>query len=139
MHLINFPSPNSKLTNGDATVRPVGHWMLGRWPHGSSWWWEIWACTGSLIAFLATVGLLYAYDGKSQPSWPYGTTLNSAVSWLSSITKSLLLIPSASCISQSIWISYSSKAQKLDRLATYDAASRGPCGAFQLIWTLKAR
>jgi hypothetical protein len=88
---------------------------------------------------VATVGLLYAYDGTSQPNWPYGITLNSAISWLSSLTKSFLLIPSASCISQSIWISFTSKSQTLDRLATYDAASRGLWGALQLIWTLKAK
>jgi hypothetical protein len=139
IHFIKSLSSRSEQTSSDAAVRSVRYWMLGRWPHALTWWWEIWACIGSLVAVAATAGLLYAYDGKPQPSWPYGITLNSAVSWLSSMTKSFLLVPSASCISQSIWISYSLKAQKLDRLATYDAASRGPWGAFQLIWTLKAR
>lgn len=105
------------------------------WP----WWWEMWACIGSVASFMAMTGLLCAFDGKAQPEWPYGATLNSAVSWLSTITKGFLLVPWASCISQSIWISYMSKPQGLERLRIYDEASRGPWGSLELIWTLKAR
>jgi hypothetical protein len=108
---------------------------LRGWP----WWWEAWACIGSLASFLATTGLLIAYQGKSQPEWPYGITLNSAVSWLTTITKGFLLIPSSACISQSIWISYSTKSQSLDRLRIYDSASRGPWGSLELLLALKAR
>jgi hypothetical protein len=110
-----------------------------QWPRMWSWSWEMWACLGSLAAFLATVGLLRAYDGKSQPDWPYGITLNSAVSWLSTLTKGFLLVPLAACISQSIWIRYSSQAQSLANVAIYDSASRGPWGSFELIWTLQAK
>ncbi|OAK99218.1 hypothetical protein IQ06DRAFT_378133 [Phaeosphaeriaceae sp. SRC1lsM3a] len=99
----------------------------------------MWACIGSVASFMAMTGLLCAFDGKAQPEWPYGATLNSAVSWLSTITKGFLLVPWASCISQSIWISYMSKPQGLERLRIYDEASRGPWGSLELIWTLKAR
>jgi hypothetical protein len=105
------------------------------WP----WWWETWACIGSLASFLATAGLLAAFQGKSQPEWPYGITLNSAVSWLSTIIKGFLLVPSTTCISQSMWISYSKGSQSLDRLRIYDSASRGPWGSLELLWTLRAR
>lgn len=47
---------------------------LYAWP----WWWEMWACVGSVTSFLAMTGLLFAFDGKAQPDWPYGATLNSA-------------------------------------------------------------
>jgi len=83
------------------------------------------------------VGLLYTYNGKPQPKWPYGTTLNSATSWLSTITKSLLLIPTAECISQALWISYSAKAQNLGKIPIFDAASRGPWGSLELLWALR--
>lgn len=109
--------------------------LLSTWP----WWWEVGACVGSVASFLAMIGLLCAFDGKAQPDWPYGATLNSAVSWLSTITKGFLIVPWASCISQSIWISYMSEAQVLERLRIYDEASRGPWGAMELIWALKGR
>ena len=103
------------------------------------WLWELGACTGSLLTFSAIAGLLFAYDGRPQPEWPYGITLNSALSWLSTITKSLLLLPAAECISQCIWISYTARPQKLGTIATFDAASRGPWGSLKLLWSLKAR
>lgn len=108
---------------------------LSTWP----WWWEFGACIGSAASFLAIVGLLCAFDGKAQPDWPYGATLNSAVSWLSTITKGFLIVPWAACISQSIWINYISEPQVLERLRIYDEASRGPWGAAELIWALKGR
>lgn len=109
--------------------------LLSAWP----WWWELGACIGSVASFLAILGLLCVYNGKAQPDWPYGTTVNSAVSSLSTMMKGFLLVPWAACISQSIWISYMSKPQVLERLRIYDEASRGPLGALELIWTLKGR
>jgi hypothetical protein len=101
------------------------------------WIWELSACTGSLLTFSAIIGLLLAFDGRPQPEWPYGITLNSALSWLSTITKSCLLVPAAECISQCIWISYTARPQKLDTVARFDAASRGPWGSLRLLWSLK--
>jgi hypothetical protein len=127
---------NSSLraeTHSGATLRE-------QWMHSlKEWGWEITACLCSLIGFCSMIVLLVAFDGKSQPAWPYGVTLNSAVSLLSTITKSLLLIPAAACISQSIWINYVKREYSLGILTTYDAASRGPWGAVQLLWALKSR
>lgn len=104
-----------------------------------AWNWEIGACFGSLIGFCAVAGLLAAYDGKPQPAWPYGITLNSATSFLVTFTKGSLLLPAASCISQSMWSSYHQKAQRLDNVEVYDAASRGPWGAMQLLCSFRVR
>lgn len=103
----------------------------------TDWRWESAACISSLVAFAATVGLLKAFDGKSQPDWPYGIMLNSAISILTTMMKGFLLVPAAACISQSIWISYTMKSQRLDILAVYDAASRGPLGAVRLLWVFR--
>jgi hypothetical protein len=90
---------NSSLraeTHSSATLRE-------QWMHSlKEWGWEIAACLCSLTGFCGMVGLLVAFDGKSQPAWPYGVTLNSAVSLLSTVTKSPLLIPAGACISQSM-------------------------------------
>jgi len=109
-------------------------WLWLKW-----WGWEVGACVGSFGVFLATYLLLKAYDGKAQPDWLYGITLNSAASWLTTITKSMLLVPAAACIDQSSWIYYASRARNLGALSVYDAASRGPWGSMQLLWTLRAR
>jgi hypothetical protein len=104
------------------------------------WWgWEVGGCIGSFAAFLAVVGLLRSFDGKPQPEWPYGITLNSAVAWLTTIGKSCLLVPAAACISQCLWINYSRNAHDLVTIASYDAASRGPWGSLELLWALKAK
>jgi hypothetical protein len=111
-----------------------------RWMHClKEWGWEIAAYLCSLSGFCGMTGLLVAFDGKSQPAWPYGVTLNSAISLLSTVTKSLLLIPAAACISQAIWINYLKREHSLGILTTYDAASRGPWGAVRLLWALKSR
>jgi len=84
------------------------------------------ACLASLIGYFSIIGLLTAYDGKSLPDWPYGTTLNSAVSFLATVTKGFTLVPIGACISQIMGISYGRKIQRLYEIDTYDAASLGP-------------
>ncbi|KZM24552.1 hypothetical protein ST47_g4323 [Ascochyta rabiei] len=114
--------------------------LYKRWMHYlREWGWEMAACLCSLIGYCGIVGLLIAFDGKTQPAWRYGITLNSAVALLSTITKGFLLVPAAACISQSIWINYAKKEHSLGILTTYDAASRGPWGALQLLWVLRSR
>jgi hypothetical protein len=104
-----------------------------------NWGWETGSCACSMAALFGLIGLLRAFDGKAQPDWPYGITLNSAMSFLSNMIKGFLLVPAAACISQSIWISYTMRSQPLDLLAVFDSASRGPWGAIELLWALKIR
>lgn len=122
---LSMPSSSSRRRNPRLWVR--------------NWAWEVSACLASFGILLAIFGLLKAYDKKAQPQWPYGITLNSALSWLTTTLKSFLLIPAAACISQSVWVYYASRPRSLKTLATYDAASRGPWGAAHLIWDLQAR
>lgn len=107
--------------------------------HSRDWGWELTACLLSLAGFFGIVGLLKGFDGKAQPDWPYGITLNSALAMLSTATKGLLIVPAAACISQSFWIRFAKSAHPLDVFTIYDDASRGPLGAVQLLWSLKVR
>ncbi|PVH92340.1 hypothetical protein DM02DRAFT_700264 [Periconia macrospinosa] len=104
-----------------------------------SWKWELLACCVSIITFVFTIVFLRSFDGKPQPEWPYGITLNSAMSLFSIVIKSLILVPVVECISQLMWISYSLHAQSLEKFTKYDAASRGPWGSFKFLWSTKAR
>jgi hypothetical protein len=112
------------------------HRLLTGWLR--CWGWELGACLSSLTAFFAIVGFLRAYEGRPQPHWPYGITLNSAISWLSVLMKGSLLVPAAACISQCVWINLT-ESDNLRCLETYDAASRGPWGAIGMFWVFKAR
>lgn len=104
------------------------------------WWiWELLGCFGSLFSFFAIVGVLKRYDRQAQPEWPYSVTINSVVSWLTTVMKSFLLFSVAACIGQANWLHFRSKPQALIDLAVYDSASRGPLGSLQLLWSLRAK
>jgi hypothetical protein len=125
--------PISSEVISDSAKRPRNCALWMRW-----WGWEIGACISSFAALLAICALLKAFDGKAQPHWPYGITINSAVSWLTATMKGMLLVPAAACISQSTWVHHASRQHNLETLATYDSASRGPWGSAQLLWALKS-
>lgn len=105
----------------------------------SEWGWEVIACFYSLAGFGGIVGLLIAFDGQSQPDWPYGITINAALALLATGTKRLLLVPATACIGQSIWTDTAKREYRMGLMSTYDAASRGPWGCLQLLWRLKSR
>ncbi|PVH83592.1 hypothetical protein DL98DRAFT_486436 [Cadophora sp. DSE1049] len=65
-----------------------------------------------------------------------GITINSILSWLSTIARSALLVPITKGISQLKWTWFSS-VQRLADLQRFDDASRGPWGSLMLLWSLK--
>lgn len=60
-----------------------------------SWWLEGLAIVVSLLLLAAIVGLLYHFDGKEQPEWPYWINLNTVVATLSTILRAQLLLVAA--------------------------------------------
>lgn len=139
-HSVASSNTDANVATGEKTTQVSK--MLEMFQHPTwlyLWSWEIGACLASCIGYFAIIGLLAAYDGKAQPDWPYGINLNSAVSFLATVTKGFTLVPLTASISQSMWISYSRKTQKLHNIDTYDAASRGPWGAFMLLCSLRIR
>ncbi|KAF3042260.1 hypothetical protein E8E11_005129 [Didymella keratinophila] len=131
---------HADIASGKTFKKPLN--MLARSHHATwlhPWSWEMGACLASLIGYFSIIGLLTVYDGKSRPDWPYGITLNSAVSFLATVTKGFTLVSIAACTSQFMWISYGRKTQNLYEIDIYDAASRGPWGAFVLLCTFKMK
>jgi hypothetical protein len=51
-------------------------------------------CERQSLASTATFELLRAFGGKSQPSWPYGVTLNSAIPFLTAILRAFARLSS---------------------------------------------
>lgn len=60
-----------------------------------SWWLEGVAIAVSLLLLAAIVVVLFRFDGKEQPDWPYWTNLNTIVATLSTILRAQLLLVAA--------------------------------------------
>ncbi|KAE8160024.1 hypothetical protein BDV40DRAFT_271561 [Aspergillus tamarii] len=111
------------LSASDQAVLAQGSGSLG-----SSWIWEILSCVIAVASLVAIIVVLYVYDGKSMPDWPYGITLNAVISLLTTLMKAAMAFPITEALSQLKW-SWFSRGNKLSDLAMLDAASRGPFGA----------
>ena len=105
------------------------HWdRIHRW-----WIWELFcwllatACLCTIAAVLAT------WNQRPLDEWHYSLTLNSVLAILSAISKSALLVPVSSGISQLKWSRLSDRRSLID-LQMFDEASRGPLGSIWLIW-----
>ena len=82
---------------------------------------------------MGIVGVLWFYDGKKQPEYLLtGITLNAYVSVFAAVSKAALILPVSEAIRQLKWVRFQNEAPLWD-LQLYDAASRGPWGAFMLL------
>jgi hypothetical protein len=98
-----------------------------------SWWmfeavaWILSAVT--LAVIIITVAMT---DGKPLPTWPMNVTLNSFVSFMSTLMKAAATVPVAECISQLKWLWFR-KAGAVRDIQTFDEASRGTWGSAKLL------
>lgn len=101
--------------------------------------WEILGMATSAGVLIALAVVLAKYDRIPEPRWRY-VSLNSLISWLSTIFRACIIISTNEALGQLKWIWFSQKQERLvQELRVYDSASRGAYGALQLIWTLRAR
>jgi hypothetical protein len=104
------------------------------------WWWELASALLSLSFMSLIVAILFFMDGRSYEKWKLPIQPNSLVSVFSTISKSSLLYPLAECIGQLKWEYFdTARPRALSELHAFDAASRGPWGAFQFIWLTRGR
>jgi hypothetical protein len=109
--------------------------MATTWPQ-FLWWWEIGGlsvsiiCCGLLILFLAWI------DQMSIELWSLWIQPNTAIAILATFTKASMMVPVASCISQLKWWLFRKEQRPLGDLDLVDDASRGPWGAFVLLFKL---
>jgi hypothetical protein len=113
-------------------------------PWRTPWLFEVLGAILAVCSMLALLGTLLAYQNRVAQNLSNGITLNGLVAVLSTICRTALLIPVASGISQGKWLWFSSdrahqKGQNIGDLETFDKASRGAWGSFQLLWRLRAR
>jgi hypothetical protein len=124
------------------------------------WWkWELVGVFGSLFALIGIVILLSKLNNKPLPSWASpqdycvkvpktsitkcygskGVSVNSVISWFSTVAKICVLIPITKGLGQLKWVWFAEKERTLADLETFDSATRGLAGSALLVWKLKGR
>lgn len=102
------------------------------------WQWEFGACAFSVGCLATIVGVLAAYQNKSLSHWTFvlGISINTLIAILSTFSRTALMVPVASCISQLKWIHLVGGSRSLQEVQVFEDASRGPWGSLELIWKL---
>lgn len=101
----------------------------------SAWLWEACYLIAATICLIAILWLAIDTDGKRQDQWRLQISLNSLVAILSTIFRSTLDEITGQMISQLKWWWYR-QPRPLLHLQHFDDASRGPYGAFLLLYRL---
>lgn len=91
----------------------------------------------SAAALIAIVVILKMHNGQLVPQWR--VSLNSVISWLSTVARIGALYSAARGISQLKWTWFAEKKHGLVDFRIFDAGSRGITGALEILVRLKAR
>ncbi|GAW17468.1 hypothetical protein ANO14919_069250 [Xylariales sp. No.14919] len=97
------------------------------------WWWEIGAAVLSITSLVLLFVLLSQSDGRRLQSWYLPIQPNSLIAVLTTVAKTSMMVPVASCLSQLKWRHFISQPRPLDQFQVMDDASRGPWGSFVLL------
>jgi hypothetical protein len=93
----------------------------------------------STLSFIGLIALLWKVDNKPQPSWTrLSISLNSVISWISTVAKFELSILIGSGIGQLKWIWFAKQENALSFLQAFDSA-KDPVGAATLLWKLRLK
>jgi hypothetical protein len=145
-------SKSPGLSNGYST-RDLAHRIFKT---DDLWLWEITGIIASAGCLFAIIGLLIHLNGHPEPDWGIHTsprtikghnipgkdvpiTLNSVISWLSTVGKICIMIPITKGIGQLKWVWFSERDRQLSDLQRFDDATRGITGSASLIWSLRGR
>ena len=136
--LLSSSSTSKEHNAPEKPQQPPGWWsiMLARLEEWSMW--EAIGLLGSALALLAIVVILDKHNFKRQPSWRQ-VSLNTIISWLSTLSKLLVFIPLSTGMGQLKWIWIADRKRELADLGVFDSASRGALGSIGLLWTTKGR
>ncbi|KAI1452048.1 hypothetical protein F4805DRAFT_472884, partial [Annulohypoxylon moriforme] len=102
------------------------------------WWWEIGASLLSIIGIILILVFLGRTDGMALADWSGPIQPNTVVSILTTVVRSSLMIPIASCLGQYKWRHFRTP-EKLQSLQVLDEASRGPWGSLLLVSNSRLR
>ncbi|KAH8889461.1 hypothetical protein GQ53DRAFT_869863 [Thozetella sp. PMI_491] len=114
----------TQATRAFAKVHPWNRWMA-----------ELALCLLSLASFITIIAVLDKYDGTAMLTLPFNITLNTFLSFLTSLTKAAFMVPVAEAISQWKWNSYEHHhaVRPLIEFEIIEKASRGALGSLSLL------
>jgi hypothetical protein len=98
----------------------------------SGWWKELVAMTLSVVCIASIAKVLLSIKDRPLSSWDFRYSPNSVISQLMTLSRSALMLSTASCIGQSTWHHLQARPRNLYELQALDEASRGPWGALRL-------
>lgn len=104
----------------------------------NTWLVEVASIMTSCVSFAAIVSVLHHFNQTPVFDW-HSISLNTLVSVLSTVTKTLLLLAVTACLSQWNFIWFSQSRRPLIHFDVFDSASRGPQGSLSLLWHIKWR
>ena len=108
------------------------HWRRPWTVLGGGWGWTGGGIVMSAAILISVVVVLHSYNGHTQPEWKY-MSLNSLISWLSTLAKAALLFSISESIGQSKWTWFARRSRPLSDLDVFDSASRGVSGSVVLL------
>jgi hypothetical protein len=132
-------SENEEVQNPESKLEPNSPKVSFGEKLSDYWILELASIVGSFLVMIAIILVLWVYDHKPIPEWPYGITINSVLSWLSQIMNTTMLGVVANCLGQAKWLSFSKKDRALADMSAYDSASRGVIGCIMFGWTTDIR
>ncbi|KAI0007463.1 hypothetical protein F4779DRAFT_591789 [Xylariaceae sp. FL0662B] len=136
----NNYAPQNGKDNG-LKVKHTEHYTSSQAGEPASWWWwwEILAMILSIACMCILVVLLTKINNLPLQSWWLPIEPNSLVAVLTTVAKTSMMVPAASCISQLKWRHFMVQPRRLVDLQLFDGASRGPWGSGLLLWSLSFR
>jgi hypothetical protein len=92
----------------------------------------------SAVIIIAIVAILRKYNRCQQQDWKH-VSLNSLISWLSTLAKACVIFSVSQGLGQLKWVWFSKRSRLLSDLDVFDSASRGATGSVFLLWLVKGR
>ncbi|KXG51262.1 uncharacterized protein PGRI_095230 [Penicillium griseofulvum] len=133
------PPSSQSSTKTVATHEKAGDSKLHTPPNiDYGWLWNILGLALALAILIAIIAILRVYDGKPQPTWKW-ISLNTLLSWLSTVGKGCIAFPLSAGLSQLKWVWFAERKRPLSDLRVFDSASRGLYGSAELLWALRMR
>ncbi|KAF2828783.1 hypothetical protein CC86DRAFT_319841 [Ophiobolus disseminans] len=102
------------------------------------WWYETTCCFLAVGALVGTVAMVWSFDHRPLPHWPYELSINTFIAAFSVLLKTSAGLVLAESISHIKWTELK-QPRSLRSFTVHDDASRGPWGAFALLWNDKGR
>jgi hypothetical protein len=87
--------------------------------------------------FAGVIVVLTLFDGKLQPEFSLGVTLNVLIEFITSIAKLSFMISIVSSLGQLKWLWFKADAQPLTDFQLHEDATGGGLGSLRLLFSLK--